>query len=91
MKEIGMAETIYDYTQQIQGIDDIISHLEDLQTLYYKFKDKDNYKDVTENIKYWQGLQDELTEEREELIEKEVKEYDEEFKTMNIEFERSRL
>lgn len=92
MKEINKAETIDEYDEQIDYLDDILSTLEDLQTLYSKDKlFSDEYKNV-ENISSWiEDVQQDLMNEREELIQVETKEHDKEMFEMNCEFERSRL
>lgn len=92
MKKIGKAETISDYNEQISYLEDILSTLEDLQTLYSKDKlFSDEYKNA-ENISSWiADAQQDLINEREELIQDEIKEHDEEMFAMNYEFERSRL
>lgn len=92
MKKIGKAETISDYNEQISYLEDILSMLEDLQTLYSKDKlFSDEYKN-TENISSWiEDVQQDLINEREELIQDEIKEHDKEMFAMNYEFERSRL
>lgn len=92
MKKIGKAETISDYNEQISYLEDILSMLEDLQTLYSKDKlFSDEYKNA-ENISSWiADTQQNLMNEREELIQDEIKEHDKEMFTMNCEFERSRL
>ena len=92
MKKIGKAETISDYNEQISYLEDILSMLEDLQTLYSKDKlFSDEYKNA-ENISSWiADAQQDLINEREELIQGEIKEHDEEMFAMNYEFERSRL
>lgn len=92
MKKIGKAETISDYNQQISYLEDILSHLEDLQSLYAKddlFEDE--YKD-TKNIFNWiEEVQQNLKDEREELVQEEIKQDEKEIEAMNYEFERSRL
>ena len=92
MKEIGKAETISDYNQQISYLEDILSHLEDLQSLYAKddlFEDE--YKD-TKNIFNWiEEAQQSLKDEREELVQEEIKKKEKNIEAMNYEFERSRL
>lgn len=92
MKKIGKAETISDYNQQISYLEDILSHLEDLQSLYAKddlFEDE--YKD-TKNIFTWiEEAQQNLKDEREELVQGEIKQNEKEIEAMNYEFERSRL
>lgn len=92
MKKIGKAETISDYDEQISYLEEILSTLEDLQTLYSKDKlFSDEYKN-TENISSWiADTQQDLMNEREELIQDEIKEHDTEMFTMNYEFEKSRL
>ena len=92
MKEIGKAEDIEEYEEQISYLEDILSTLEDLQTLYSKDKlFSDEYKNV-ENISSWiADTQQDLMNEREELIQDEIKEHDKEMFTMNYEFEKSRL
>lgn len=92
MKKIGKAETISDYNEQISYLEDILSMLEDLQTLYSKDKlFSDEYKNA-ENISSWiADAQQDLINEREELIQDEIKEHDKEMFAMNYEFERSRL
>ena len=92
MKEIGKAEDIEEYDEQISYLEDILSTLEDLQTLYSKDKlFSDEYKNV-ENISSWiADTQQDLMNEREELIQDEIKEHDKEMFTMNYEFEKSRL
>jgi len=92
MKKIGKAETISDYNQQISYLEDILSHLEDLQSLYAKddlFEDE--YKD-TKNIFNWiEEAQQSLKDEREELVQEEIKQNEKNIEAMNYEFERSRL
>lgn len=92
MKKIGKAETISDYEQQISYLEDILSHLEDLQSLYAKddlFEDE--YKD-TKNIFNWiEEAQQSLKDEREELVQEEIKQNEKNIEAMNYEFERSRL
>lgn len=92
MKKFGKAETISDYDEQISYLEDILSTLEDLQTLYSKDKlFSDEYKNV-ENISSWiEETQQDLMNEREELIQDEIKEHDKEMFIMNYEFEKSRL
>ena len=92
MKKIGKAETISDYNEQISYLDDILSTIEDLQTLYSKDKlFSDEYKNA-ENISSWiEDTQQDLINEREDLIQDEIKEHDKEMFAMNYEFERSRL
>lgn len=92
MKKIGKSETISDYNQQISYLEDILSHLEDLQSLYAKddlFEDE--YKD-TKNIFNWiEEVQQNLKDEREELVQEEIKQDEKNIEAMNYEFERSRL
>lgn len=92
MKKIGKAETIDEYDEQIDYLEDILSTLEDLQTLYSKDKlFSDEYKNA-ENISSWiEDTQQDLKNEREELIQIEIKEHDKEIFEMNCEFERSRI
>jgi uncharacterized protein HemX len=92
MKKIYKAETADEYDEQIDYLDDILSVLEDLQTLYSKDKlFADEYKNC-ENISSWiEDVQQDLKNEREELIQIEIKEHDKEIFEMNCEFERSRL
>lgn len=92
MKKIYKAETADEYDEQIDYLDDILSTIEDLQTLYSKDKlFSDEYKNC-ENISSWiEDVQQDLINEREELIQIETKENDEEMFAMNCEFERSRL
>lgn len=92
MKKIGNAETIDEYDEQIDYLEDILSMLEDLQTLYSKDKlFSDEYKNA-ENISSWiEDVQQDLKNEREELIQIEIKEHDKEIFEMNCEFERSRI
>ena len=92
MKEIGKAEDIEEYDEQVSYLEDILSTLEDLQTLYSKDKlFSDEYKN-TENISSWiADTQQDLMNEREELIQDEIKEHDKEMFEMNLEFERSRI
>ena len=92
MKKIGKAETISDYEEQIRFLEDVLSTLEDLQGLYIKDElFKDEYKNVG-NLSSWiEDIQQDLTNEREDLIQDEIKEHDKELLAMNYEFERSRL
>jgi hypothetical protein len=92
MKEIGKAETISDYTSQISYLEDILSTLEDLQTLYGKDKTfHDDYKDASNQMCWVEELQQELINEQDELVQAEVKKNEREKIAMNYEFERSRL
>lgn len=92
MKKIGKAETISDYTQQISYLEDILSTLEDLQILYGKDSTfNDDYKDITNQINWIDELQQELKNDRAELVQAEVKQNEREKIAMNYEFERSRL
>lgn len=92
MKKIGKAVTINEYDEQISYLEDIMSLLEDIQGLY--FKDNifnDDYKDCKNQISWLEEMQQELINEREELIEKEVKKYDEELKGMIYDFQKERI
>lgn len=92
MKKIGKAETISDYNQQISYLEDILSHLEDLQSLYAKddlFKDE--YKDIKNIFNWIEEAQQNLKDEREELVQEEIKQNEKNIEAMNYEFERSRL
>ena len=92
MKKIGKAETISDYTQQISYLEDILSTLEDLQILYGKDSTfKEDYKDVENQINWIEEKQQELIDDRAELVQAEVKQNARELIAMNYEFERSRL
>lgn len=69
MKKIGKAETISDYNQQISYLEDILSHLEDLQILYGKddlFKDE--YKYANNLFEWIEETQQNLKDEKEELL-----------------------
>lgn len=69
MKKIGKAETISDYNQQISYLEDILSHLEDLQSLYAKddlFEDE--YKDTKSIFNWIEEAQQNLKDEKEELL-----------------------
>lgn len=92
MKKIGKAETISDYDQQISYLEDILSHLEDLQSLYAKddlFKDE--YKDIKNIFNWIEEAQQNLKDEREELVQEEINQNEKNIEAMNYEFERSRL
>lgn len=92
MKKIGKAENSDEYDEQIEYLDSILSTLEDLQILYFKDETfSDDYKDLTNQMTWVEDLKQELQNEQEEIIQKEIKEYDKELLAMNAEFERSRL
>lgn len=92
MKEIGKAETISDYEQQISYIEDILSTMEDLQTLFRKDKTfSDDYKDIANQMNWIDELQQELIDEKEELVQESVRQNERELIAMNYEFEGSRL
>ena len=92
MKEIGKAETISDYNQQISYLEDILSTLEDLQTLYAKDTTfSDDYKDVTNQMEWIEEKQQELIDEREELVQDRVKQSERELIGMIYEFQKERL
>lgn len=93
MKKIDCATTIRDYEEQIAWVESILSTLEDLQSLYYKGREfcNDDYKEVTNQMKYWEELQQQLEEEKQELTGAEIEENEKYIKAMNYEFERSRV
>lgn len=92
MKEIGKAEEISDYEEQITYLEDILSQLEDLQSLYAKDSMfEDDYKEITNQMKWLDEKKQELADEKEELEQEEYEDYKKELFVMNYEFERSRL
>lgn len=92
MKKIGKAETISDYNQQISYLEDILSTMEDLQTLFGKdAMFKDWYKDIENQMSWIEEQQQDLRNEKEEMMQPIIKQHDEEIKAMYYEFERSRL
>lgn len=96
MKKIGYAEDIDDYEEQIDYLGGLLGILEDLELAYLDGNPKDDFfkdekEQVHEQFLYVEDIYNNLKEEMEELIEQENKEYDEELRAMNAEFERSRL
>lgn len=92
MKEIGKAETISDYNQQISYLEDILSTMEDLQTLFGKDKTfSDDYKDIQSQMNWIDEVQQELIDSREELRQARVKQNEEELMGMIYEFQKARL
>ncbi len=92
MKEIGKAEDIEEYDEQVSYLEDILSTLEDLQILYGKESlFSEDYKDVTNQMKWIEEKQQELIDDRAELVQAEVKQNERELIAMNYEFEGSRL
>lgn len=92
MKRIGNAETISDYSQQISYLEEVLSVLEDLQILYGKDDMfKDDYKEVQGQMIWIEEVQDNLKDEKNELLEAEIKEDEKEKMGMIYEFQRERL
>lgn len=92
MKELGKAEEIEDFEEQLDYLGDILYHLEDLAVLYKKDPVfKDNYKEIKNLMNWIDDTYTDLEKEKEELEQIEAKREEEELKAMNEEFERSRL
>lgn len=92
MKRIGNAETISDYSQQISYLEEVLSVLEDLQILYGKDDMfKDDYKEVQGQMTWIEEVQDNLKDEKSELLEAAIKEDEKEKMGMIYEFQRARL
>ena len=92
MKKIGNAETISDYNQQISYLEEVLSVLEDLQILYGKDDMfKDDYKEVQGQMTWIEEVQDNLKDEKNELLEAEIKEDEKQKMGMIYEFQRERL
>lgn len=92
MKELGKAEEIEEFEEQLDYLGDILYHLEDLAVLYKKDPAfKDNYKEIKDLMNWIDDTYTDLEKEKEELEQIEAKREEEELKAMNEEFERSRL
>lgn len=92
MKELGKAEEIEEFEEQLDYLGDILYHLEDLAVLYKKDPVfKDNYKEIKNLMNWIDDTYTDLEKEKEELEKIEAKREEEELKAMNEEFERSRL
>lgn len=92
MIEIGKAEFIAEYEEQINYLENVLSVQEELESLYAKdTMFEDEYKEIKELMKYVEERQEELKQEKEELETLESKREEDELKELNNEFERSRL
>lgn len=92
MQKIGEAEDFMDYEEQFDYLDEILETLENLQLLYGEDEMfKEEYDEIGDEMAYIDNIKDQLKEEMQENEERFNKEYDEEMKAMNAEFERSRL